>query len=131
MRWFLCAFVCLLISCKKDKYGAGIPDGTWVDKAYPLDTIRTYRENGRNILFDNSAMYRSSSSQLPANDYYRWKYKLEPGKIKIKNYPQAAEDYFSYDFTWITEGQEFSMTANAIRPYLSSIGTKLVYKKVK
>ena len=131
MRWLLFASICIFISCKKDNHAAGIPDGTWVNKAYLLDTIVTYRENGRNILFDNSALYRSSSSRLLTIDYYKWKYKLESGKIKIKNYPQSAEEYYPYDFAWITEDQEFSITANAIRPYLSSTGGKLVYRKAK
>lgn len=131
MRWLLLLSACLWIACKKDNASARIPDGVWVDKARPLDTIVTYRENGKNILFDNSAAYRMGGAGSPIPNYAKWVYKLSPGKIRLMFYSQASEDYFTYDFTWLTEGKEFSMTANAIRPYLSSIGTKLVYEKVK
>lgn len=131
MRWFLFLSACLFIACKKDNASTRIPDGVWVDKAYPLDTIITYRENGKNILFDNSALYRSVRSRLSNDDSYKWKYKLSPGKIHLMFYSQSSQDYFTHDFVWVTEGKEFSMTANAIRLYLSSIGTKLVYEKVK
>ncbi|MBE7174289.1 MAG: hypothetical protein INR73_27190 [Williamsia sp.] len=131
MKWYLFILVSVLFSCKKDNHTAGIPDGVWVDQARSQDTIITYKERGKNILFDNSTLYRSAASQLSNKDYYKWKYSLTTGKINIKNYSMAAEEYMPYDFTWTTEGQEFSMTANAIRPYLSSLGTKLIYRKVR
>ena len=129
MRWYLFILVTLLLSCKKDNASTRIPAGVWVNKAFSLDTMVTYRENGRNILFDNSTTYRGAPSPSPG--FAKWIYLLGPGKIYLKFYTQTAEDYFTWDFTWITEGQEFSISANATRPYLSSMGGKLVYERVK
>lgn len=132
-RYFLIAAIaCLSVSCKKNNDDdAGIPAGIWVDKARPLDTLVAYRENGKNILFDNSEMYRANPNRSTAKEYAKWKYNLIPGRISIKNYPQLTDDYQTYEFVWTIEGKEFSMQANAIRPYLSSIFGKLVYVKIQ
>ena len=133
MKWTnLLLFVCFAcICCRKDNASAGMPDGIWVDQAQPQDTIITYREGNRNVLFNKSQIYRDARPTLRSDEYFKWIYKLEPGKIRMKGYSQQAEDYATWDFNWTVEGQEFNLSANSIRPYLSSMGSRLVYKRVK
>ncbi len=119
------------LSCKKDQGNAGIPAGTWIDQARPQDSLIVYRENGKNILFDKSQTYRDARPRPTSDDFYKWVYKLQPGKIQLRFYTQSAEEYQTWEFAWTEEGKAFSLQANAIRPYLSSIGTRLVYRKVQ
>ena len=130
---FVLISLCLLsIACSKENATDASLLGVWVDKNHPLDTLVVYRENGKNIIFDNSLAFRTPCCYVPnQKSNFLHQYLLKKDSIGFK-YGNAShrDPYFFYSFRWIKYKEEFSMPYNGLRPYLSSIGTN-TYVKVK
>ena len=127
----LVAFM-LCLSCKKDNKTNASLVGVWVDKDRQEDTLVVYQLGNKSIMFDNSHYFRTNLAALAHPNIYKFQYRLKEkdNKIGIKAFEAPPNDpYVDYEFQWIIYKEEFRMSKNGIRPYLSSIGI-INYKRV-
>jgi hypothetical protein len=129
----LLATLFALNACSKEtkiEAGTGPLLGVWVEKNHRQDSLHVYRSGDKTIMFDNSPYYRMSGRVFPLDIYFRHEILLQNDSIGFRpaNAP-SSHPFFFYFFRWDSD-QQFTMSYNGIRPYLSSIGT-LTYEKVR
>ena len=112
-------FIIIGMSCEKQAAKNAGLSGVWVEKTNRLDTLVIYSSGGKDMMFDNSAAYRSYP--VWASNYaFRYEFKVNADKIGFRAAGSTA-DFMWYDFHWNSK-EEFTMRYNGLRPYLSSIG---------
>ena len=128
---YLFSLFVFLAACDK-AYQAKEPlVGVWVEKTYREDSLQVYRSNGKTIMFDNSVHYRMSGRMFPQDKYFRHQVTLKDDKIGFKPFDASdRQEYMFYYFKWSDDKDEFTMSYNGLRPYLSSIGN-VTYQRVK
>jgi hypothetical protein len=133
MKWlFLLNTIILLSACKKDGYKSNEPlYGVWVEKSLRQDTLHVYRSGNKTIMFDNSLQYRMSGRMFPNDAFYRHEVLLRNDSIGFKFLDEPANHPFRfYFFKWENRYDEFTMSYNGLRLYLSSMGT-ITYVRVR
>src|SRR5689334_17301323 len=103
-----------LTACNKTNATDASLMGVWVDKNYPLDTLVVYREDGKNMMFDNSLAFRQSYATNPnAKNSVLHQYILTKGSIGLKWGNASRRDPYMFgSFRWINYKEEFNMSYN-------------------
>ncbi len=115
------AIFCLSLCTREKDTGTVSFRGEW--EASYGDTIRFFRENGKNIVSYN----QSISAFLTTNKY---EYTYRGGKLGIKN-GFAGPDFTTYQtFTWIEEGKSFRIQGVDWFPFISSTTTWYTFTKI-
>ena len=123
------AFI-ITAACSKEEDDNAVLTGTWVGKTFKTDTLVVYRSNGRHLMLDNSDYYRRRvAGSFPGVEFFKHQYILKKDSIGLRSF-NSNGPFFYYSFQWITYNQEFRMSYNGIRPYLSSIGF-ITYVRIK
>lgn len=126
--------VLAMISCKKENEPSGRELlGVWVDVDHRSDTLVISREAGGVVLFDNSMAYRTHPRSAEIINSYKWFVRLQEDEIGIAWYnpPAFLAEFTSHPFKWIEWKNRFEIESLTFRPYISCLGCKLRFEKVK
>ncbi len=126
-----------LCSCSKDGNGelsGRLLLGTWVDVDHTADTLIITRDEKGILLFDNSMAFRTHPDSGIVKDGYRWYLHLYEEGLKTVSFSSGisygGEGNF-YPFHWITEGQQFEVESGSWRPWISCVGCRLRFQKIR
>ena len=129
---FTLIVILLIAACSKEHNNHASLLGMWVEKNFRLDTLLVTQSGNKVIMLDNSTHYRTTGRGLSSHDrYFRHQVILKKDSIGFRPADAARmEPFFYYSFQWNVFKEEFTMSYNGLRPYLSSIGN-VTYEKVK
>lgn len=118
---------------KQQEGGSNELVGTWVNSTLRADSLEIYREGNSLVLFDNSMAYRSHANPEQVKDNHKWYIRLKDGELQVEFYDRIgpAVEWGAYGFKWIRKGERFEVESLAFRPYISCLGCKLEYERVK
>ena len=128
----------LLPACRKDKQENLTDDnrrliGIWVEATRLEDTLVIYRSGNQVILFDNSTVYRSRPNPASPDNVFKWIVSLEGNTLSCRPFDftmQSTRPGGTY-FQWLAEQDRFELDPSGFRWYMSCIGCKQEFVRVK
>ena len=122
------------VSCNKENEPSGRELlGVWVDVDHRSDTLVITRESGGVVLFDNSMAYRTHPRSAEIRNHYRWFITIDKDEIGVSWFDQSSiiKDYVFYPFTWLERKNKFEIESLTFRPYISCLGCKLQFERIR
>lgn len=128
LLFVMASFIMILsvFSCKKDELAANaVFYGKW--KTSYGDTIEFARENGKDILTYDESL----NPFMPTNTKREYRYHLDKLAIKMPDgYPAISAFRVFQSFTWIQEGQSFSLQGIEWFLFMSASTTYFTFTKI-